>query len=158
MKYLCLIYLDEQKMAALPDAEMNALNARHLALNDELRASGHFVEAEALEPAAAAARNRVRREKTVVTDGPFTESKEVVAGFYLVEARDLDEATRIAARFPRAASRQPARAAASAARASSKVRSRAFLVSAAARSNSARASSKRPSFASRSPRTLGSRW
>jgi len=102
MKYLCLIYLDEQKMAALPAAEMNALNARHLDLNDALRASGHFIEAEALEPAAQGAYLRVRHGKPAVTDGPFTEAKELVAGFYLIEARDMSEAIRIAARFPSA--------------------------------------------------------
>jgi len=51
MKYLCLIYLDEKKMDAMPAGEMNALNAEHLAFNEDLRASGHFIEAEALEPA-----------------------------------------------------------------------------------------------------------
>ena len=102
MKYLCLIYLDEDEMDAMPAAEMNALNARHLAFNDGLRASGHFVEAEALAPADAAARIRVRREKTTVTDGPFTETKELVAGFYLIEAGDREEAIAIAARIPSA--------------------------------------------------------
>jgi len=100
MRYLCLIYLDEARMDALPPAEMHALNVGHLRLNDELRASGHLVEAEALEPAATAVTVRPRRERTVVTDGPFTESKELVAGFYLIEAADLDEAIGIAARFP----------------------------------------------------------
>ena len=100
MRYLCLIYLDEARMDALPPAEMHALNVGHLRLNDELRVSGHLVEAEALEPAATAVTVRPRRERTVVTDGPFTESKELVAGFYLIEAADLDEAIGIAARFP----------------------------------------------------------
>lgn len=102
MKYLCLIYLNEQEMAAMPAAEMNSLNVRHLALNDQLRASGHFIEAEALEPAATTACIRVRQGKAAVTDGPFAESKEMVAGFYLIEARDMPEAVQIAARFPSA--------------------------------------------------------
>jgi hypothetical protein len=102
MKYLCLIYLNEQEMDALPAAEMNSLNARHLDLNDDLRASGHFIEAEALEPAATTACIRVRNGKAAVTDGPFAESKEMVAGFYLIEARDMPEAIQIAARFPSA--------------------------------------------------------
>ena len=102
MKYLCLIYLNEQEMDALPAAEMNSLNARHLDLNDDLRASGHFIEAEALEPAATTACIRVRNGKAAVTDGPFAESKEMVAGFYLIEARDMPEAVQIAARFPSA--------------------------------------------------------
>ena len=102
MKYLWLIYLDEQELEAMPAAEMDALNARHLDLNDDLRASGHMVEAEAPEPARTTACIRVRGGKTTVTAGPFTEAKEMVAGFYLLEAEDLEEATRIAARIPSA--------------------------------------------------------
>lgn len=102
MKYLCLIYLNEKEMNAMPAAEMNELNAAHLALNNDLRKSGHFIEAEALEPVSSAAFIRVRQGKTSVIDGPFTESKELIAGFYLIEARDLDEAVQIAARFPSA--------------------------------------------------------
>ena len=102
MKYLCLIYLDEKQMDAMPEADMNALNARHLDLNDRLRQSGHFIEAEALEPAAATACVRVREGKTTVTDGPFAETKELVAGFYLIEARHLSEAVQIASRIPSA--------------------------------------------------------
>lgn len=99
MKYLCLIYLDEAAMDALPAHEMDALNAGHLDLNDELRRSGHFLAAEALQPSREAARLR-KGQRAAVTDGPFTESKELVAGFYLLEARDLDEAVEIASRFP----------------------------------------------------------
>jgi hypothetical protein len=102
VKYLCLIYLNEKEMDAMPAAEMNELNAAHLALNNDLRRSGHFIEAEALEPGSTTACVRVRQGKTSVTDGPFTESKELIAGFYLIEARDLSEAVQIAARFPSA--------------------------------------------------------
>jgi len=102
MKYLCLIYLDEEQMDAMPAGEMNTLNAKHLDFNDGLRGSGHFIEAEALEPARTAARIRVRQGKPSVTDGPFAEAKEVVAGFYLIEARDRDEAIQVAARIPSA--------------------------------------------------------
>lgn len=99
MKYLCLIYLDEAEMEALPAHEMDALNTGHLDLNDELRRSGHFIEAEALQPARETVRLR-KGARTAVTDGPFTEAKELVAGFYLLEARDMDEAVEIASRFP----------------------------------------------------------
>lgn len=102
MKYLCLIYLNENQLAALPEAEMNTLNARHLELNDELLTSGQFIEAEALESAAATTCVRVRNGKTTVTDGPFAEAKESVAGFYFIEARDLNEAIQVASRFPSA--------------------------------------------------------
>ncbi|MBV9881154.1 MAG: YciI family protein [Gemmatirosa sp.] len=103
MQFLCLIHLDEQRMAALPPAEVDDLNRRHLALNDDLRASRHLIAAEALAPSAAMRRVRPRPGQPPIVDGPFTEAKEVVAGFYLIDARDLDEAIAIAARFPGAA-------------------------------------------------------
>jgi len=102
MKFLCLIYLNEKEMDAMPAGDMNALNAKHLDFNDGLRKSGHFIEAEALEPAGAAACVRVRQGKASITDGPFAETKELVAGFYLIEAGDLNEAARIAAKIPSA--------------------------------------------------------
>lgn|SRR5262249_55918940 len=101
-RYLCLIYLNEQEMNAMPAAEMNGLNARHLDFNDDLRKSGHFIVAEALQPAGQTACVRIRQGKVTVTDGPFTETKELVAGFYLIEAADLREAIGIAARIPSA--------------------------------------------------------
>jgi hypothetical protein len=102
MKYLILIHMDEKELDALPPDELNALNKHHLQFNDELRASGHFVEAEALEPARTAATVTLRGGKPSVIDGPFTESKEMVAGFYLVEAADMHEALGIARRIPSA--------------------------------------------------------
>jgi hypothetical protein len=102
MRYLCLIHLDEREMGALPHAEMNALNVQHLALNDSLRASGNFVEASALESSSGAVRLRIREGKRSIVDGPFTETKELVAGFYLIEARDMQQAISIASRFPSA--------------------------------------------------------
>ncbi|MDB5334319.1 MAG: dehydrogenase [Phycisphaerales bacterium] len=102
MKYLCLIYLNEKEMAALPEAQMQDLNVRHLALNEDLRKSGHLIEAEALQPSSTTACVRVRNGKTNVTDGPFAETKELVAGFYSIEARNVEEAVQIASRFPSA--------------------------------------------------------
>lgn len=102
MKYMCLIYIDETELDAIPEPAASELNAEHLALNRELHASGHFIEAEALSPAKSAACVRVRNGKTVVTDGPFAEAKEMIAGFYLIEAADLNEAASIAARIPAA--------------------------------------------------------
>ncbi len=102
MRYLCLIYLDESALDAMPKGELSVLNAKHLDFNDGLRASGHFIQAEALEPARTTACVRVRAGKASVTDGPFTEAKEMVAGFYLIEARDVTEATEIASRIPSA--------------------------------------------------------
>lgn len=102
MRYLCLIYWDENQLQTLPAPELDRLNAAHLDFNDELRRSGHYVEAEALSPSAASTCLRIRDGKTIVTDGPFTEAKEMVAGFYLLEVRDRDEALRIAERIPSA--------------------------------------------------------
>ncbi len=102
MRYLCLIYLDESELAAMPEKDMNELNARHLRLNAELLEGGHFVEAEALQPAAATTCVRVRNGKPNLTDGPYAETKEMVAGFYVIEARDLNEAIQVAARLPSA--------------------------------------------------------
>jgi len=102
MRYLCLIYLDENERGAMPEKEMDELNARHLRYNEELLASGHFVEAEALQPAAAATCVRMRSGKAALTDGPYAETKEMVAGFYVIEARDLNEAIQLASRLPSA--------------------------------------------------------
>ena len=102
MKYLCLIYLDGKKLAALPEAEMNSLNARHLELNEGLVTSGHFIEVEALDQPETGVCVHVRNGKTSVIDGPYAETKEMVAGFYFIEARDLNEAIQVAAKFPSA--------------------------------------------------------
>ncbi len=102
LRYLCLIYLDETVMASLPPREMESLNRRHLEYNDELLDRGVFVEAEALQPAAATTCVRVRNGKVALTDGPYAEAKEMVAGFYLIEARDLNDAVQVASRLPAA--------------------------------------------------------
>ena len=102
MRYLCLIHLDGRELAAMPPAELNALNAAHLDLNDDLRRTGHFLVAEALDAGQRGSFVQVRKGKRIVTDGPFAETKETIAGFYVVEARDMQEATEIAARIPAA--------------------------------------------------------
>ncbi|HMF59659.1 MAG TPA: YciI family protein [Vicinamibacterales bacterium] len=93
MKYLCLVYLEEQKLHAVPDRECAACGK---AFTD----SGLLVAAEALQPANTATTVRVRNGKVSVTDGPFAETKEQLAGFYLIEARDLNEAIQVASRIP----------------------------------------------------------
>jgi hypothetical protein len=100
MRYLALIYLNESELAAIPPKEASDLNARHLDLNDRLRASGNFIVAEALGPAQDTKRVSKRNGKTHVIDGPFTEAKEVVAGFYLIEAETLEQATEIVSNIP----------------------------------------------------------
>ena len=102
MRYLCLIYLNEKELAAMPQKDMDELNRRHLDLNEDLLKSGHFIEAEALTPGECATCVRVRNGRPTVTDGPYAETKEMVAGFYVIEARDLNEAIAVAARLPAA--------------------------------------------------------
>ena len=99
MKYLCLIYLDEAEMEVLPGQEMDALNAGHLDLNDELRRSGHFIEAEALQPYRETVRLR-RGNRVTVTDGPFAEAKEIVGGFFLLDCASKEDAVAIASECP----------------------------------------------------------
>lgn len=93
MKYACLVYLEEQKLHAVPDREcMNC--------GDSFRKNGAMVAAEALQPVTTAKTVRIRNGKMSITDGPFTETKEQLAGFYLLEAKDLDEALAMAAKIP----------------------------------------------------------
>jgi len=93
MKYLCLVYGEEAKIGAMDD--------RHcLAFDTELRARGQCVASEALEPVSTATTVRVRNGRLTVTDGPFAETKEQLAGFYLIEARDLNEAIQLASKIP----------------------------------------------------------
>src|SRR5215470_13245542 len=93
MKYLCLVYLENEKLHAVPDREC-------MACGNGLRQSGLLVAAEALQPVETATTVRVRNGRMSITDGPFAETKEQLAGFYLIEARDLNEAIQVAARIP----------------------------------------------------------
>jgi hypothetical protein len=93
MKYLCLVYLEEGKLHAVPDRECQTCS-------DGLRSTGVLVAAEALQPVETATTVRVRNGRVSVTDGPFAETKEQLAGFYLIEARDLNEAIQVAGRIP----------------------------------------------------------
>ena len=96
MKYLCLVYGEEQKMREVDDMHC-------LAFDKSVRESGHCIASEALQPVATATTVRVRNGKVSVTDGPFAETKEHLAGFYMIEAKDLNEAIQIASRIPPAA-------------------------------------------------------
>jgi hypothetical protein len=102
MKYLCLVYQKESELDAMPRSELDALIAEHLAYDDSLRDSGHFIVAEALERTATATTLRVRGGKVSMTDGPFAETKEQLTGFFLLRARDLNEALQLASRIPSA--------------------------------------------------------
>ena len=93
MKYLCLVYGEEEKLGTVADSEC-------LGWGDALRKSGRYIAAEALQPVRTARTVKVRNGKTLITDGPFTEAKEHVAGFYLIDAGDLNEAIQIASQIP----------------------------------------------------------
>ena len=93
MKYLCLVYLEEAKLRAVADTECKTCG-------DGFRESGALVAAEALQPVETATTVRVRGGRVSVIDGPFAETKEQLAGFYLLEARDLNDAIQMAAKIP----------------------------------------------------------
>ena len=93
MKYLCLVYLDKEKWSAVPDRECADCG-------QELAGRGVLIAAEPLHPVETATTVRVRNGRVSVTDGPFAETKEQLAGFYLIDARDLNEAIQIASKIP----------------------------------------------------------
>ena len=93
MKYLCLVYLDENRLHELPDEDC-------VEFDMSIRNSGHCIASEALESVQTATTVRVRAGKMSITDGPFAETKEQLAGFYMIEARDLNEAIQIASKIP----------------------------------------------------------
>jgi hypothetical protein len=93
MKYLCLVYLDEKRLDEVADSECLEYDAA-------IRRSGHCIASEALQPVQTATTVRVRNGKVSITDGPFAETKEQLAGFYLVEAKDLNEAIQLAVKVP----------------------------------------------------------
>ena len=100
MQYLLLIYENEAAQAKLPEAEQGQIWEEYMVYTDRIRKSGQFVAGEALQPVATATTVRVKNGKTVTTDGPFAETREQLGGFYMVEAKDLDEAIKLAAAIP----------------------------------------------------------
>jgi hypothetical protein len=102
MKYLCLIYENEKNWESLPPAESEAIMNEYFAFTNDIQASGKLLGGEALQPTATATTVKVRNGKVSTTDGPFVETKEQLGGFYLIDAKDLNEAIQIAARIPSA--------------------------------------------------------
>jgi hypothetical protein len=102
VKFMCLAYEEEAKLNALSPSEWDALRSETIAYVDTLRASGHLVITYALQTTRTAATVRVRGAQRLVTDGPFAEAKEVIGGFFLIEARDRVEALELASRWPSA--------------------------------------------------------
>ena len=100
MQYLLLIYVAEKAWATMSDDERNALYKDYRAFTSQIQDSGHWVGGNPLQPTHTATTVRVRDGKASTTDGPFAETREQLGGYYLVEAKDLDEATRLAARIP----------------------------------------------------------
>ena len=100
MKYMLLIYDDEQVWAKLSASEQQRLFGEYMAFTESIKASGNYISGEPLQPIATATSLKIRNDKQLVTDGPFAETQEQLGGYYLVNARDLDEAIGIAARIP----------------------------------------------------------
>ncbi len=99
MKFLCLICA-ESRMETMSEAEARKHFAEYTQFTDAIRASGHYVGCNRLQPASTAVTVRVRDGKVLTTDGPFVETKEQLGGYYLIEARDQDEAIGIASGIP----------------------------------------------------------
>jgi hypothetical protein len=102
MKYLCLIYDQESNLATMPKSEFGAFMGEYVAFTQDIIEKGQFVAGEELQPVASATTIRLRNGTLSTTDGPFAETKEQLGGFYLVEAKDLNDAISIAARIPSA--------------------------------------------------------
>src|SRR5262245_11669031 len=102
MHYLCLAYYDEEKFETLSGPELEAIMKECRPHDEELRRGGHLVVTGSLQPARSTTTLRPRKGKVAITDGPFIESKEQVGGFFIIEARDLNEAIRVASKQPAA--------------------------------------------------------
>jgi len=99
MKYMLLVYLDEQ---AMTEAERQQCYVKSAQLAQEIHSNGQYLDASPLHPVSTATSIRVREGNRLVTDGPFAETREQLGGYYLINAKDLDEAMRIAERIPAA--------------------------------------------------------
>jgi len=102
MKYMLLIYDEEQAWAKLSETERKQIYSEYGQFSQSVRATGQYVTGAQLQPIAAATSVRVRNGKRLLTDGPFAETREQLGGYYLVEAKDLDEALSLAERIPSA--------------------------------------------------------
>jgi hypothetical protein len=102
MQYLLLIYENEQIGAKMSKAESDKFMQEYFAFTNDIKDKKNYLSGEALQPTSTATTVRVRDGKAVTTDGPFAETREQLGGFYMIEAKDLDEARAIAARIPSA--------------------------------------------------------
>jgi hypothetical protein len=100
VRYLCLIYDDESKWGTMPKEQAEAMMGEYFAFTEGIKQSGHYVGGEALQPTQTATTVRVRGGKISTTDGPFAETKEHLGGYYLINAKDLNDAIAVAAKIP----------------------------------------------------------
>ena len=100
MRYLCLIYEDERLWEKASKAEQEKVFEEYVAFSADIQKSGHHIASDPLHPTSTATTVRVRNGKISTTDGPFAETKEQLGGYYLIDAKDLNEAIQIAARIP----------------------------------------------------------
>jgi hypothetical protein len=102
MRYLCLIYDDEKKLSDMPKQEADAMFAEYFAFTEGIKQSSHYLAGEALQPVQTATTVRVRKGKVSTTDGPFAETREQLGGYYLINAKDLNDAIQVASKIPSA--------------------------------------------------------
>src|SRR2546422_2977991 len=102
VKYLCLIYDEEKKLGSMLKNESDAFMGEYFAFTDGIQKTGHYLGGNALKPVQTATTVRVRNGKVSTTDGPFAETKEQLGGYYLINARDLNDAIQVASKIPSA--------------------------------------------------------
>ena len=100
MKYLCLIYGDESSRRTMPKEQVDTMIKEYGAFTEDIQKSGQYIGGNPLQPTQTATTVRIRRGKISTTDGPFAETKEQLGGYYLINAKDLNEAIQVAARIP----------------------------------------------------------
>jgi hypothetical protein len=100
MKYLCLIYDEEKKLSSMSKTEGDAMMGEYFAFTEDIKKSGHYLGGNALQPVHTATTVRVRNGKVSTTDGPFAETQEQLGGYYLIEAKDLNDAIQVAQKIP----------------------------------------------------------
>jgi len=100
VKYICLIYSDESQWPKLPQNAVEEMMSEYRAFTESIKSSGHYIAGDRLQPTTAATTVRIRDGRLSATDGPFAETKEQLGGFYMIEAKDLNEAVQIGSRIP----------------------------------------------------------
>ena len=102
MRYLCLIYDEEKQLNTMAKAEADQFMGEYFAFTEGIKQTGHYLGGEALQPVQTATSVKVRNGKVSTTDGPFAETKEQLGGYYLINARDLNDAIQVASKIPSA--------------------------------------------------------